>query len=89
MELRRLLFERRLRQADIIRALPEGNNLTASDVSSIVTHRKYPWPKAQRSIREALSKLGVPTEAIDRVVELIPRGYPYKLKGCADGASQS
>jgi hypothetical protein len=73
LEFRRLLFNRRIKQRDVVRAmLALGFKLKPSDLSAIVNGRLKAWDKARTGIVAALVSIGVEIEAVARVRELRP-----------------
>lgn len=74
MELRRLLFEYRITQSELIRkAADHGYKLDHGDLSRIV-NKNYRAPfKYLKGVAEALHSLGVPAKTLRAVPELNPK----------------
>ena len=71
MELRRLLFERRIKQAAILMAVGRGGgSLAHSDLSKIVNGKMRAQPLQRLRIKCALIELGVPKREVQEVDEL-------------------
>lgn len=71
MELRRVLFEFRLKQADLIReAMNEGLFLRQERICHLVNRKNLPFPDEILAIKAGLARLKVPGHVIESIPEL-------------------
>jgi hypothetical protein len=71
MELRRLLFDRALTQADVVRRARElGFPLDRADLSRIVSGKRTAQPRQREALRAVLRDLDYPKRIVDSIKEL-------------------